>query len=80
MQLVKLSSYNLRGWTHVEVNKFKHNKKSTLKKVITQQDLLMDVGVRVVDYPARAERIQLIEQLNRILKPTFNIKQFKFIF
>jgi len=40
----------------------------------------MDVGVRIVDYPARAERIQLIERLNRTLKPIFNIKQFEFIF
>lgn len=45
----------------------------------TGSDLLPDVGVRVVNYPARAKRIQLIEQLNRTLESIFDIKQFEFI-
>lgn len=48
------------------------------KSYVTGSDRLPDVGVRVVNYSARAERIQLIEQLNRILDPIFNIKQFEF--
>lgn len=52
---------------------------STLKKSYNAigSDLLPDVGVRVVNYPARAERIQLIQQLNRTFEPI--CKQIEFI-
>lgn len=55
--------------------------RSILKKSYNTRgsDLLRDVGVRVVNYPARAEWIQLIEQLNRTLGSIFDIKQFEFI-
>lgn len=54
---------------------------SILKKSYNTRgsDLLPNVGVRVVNYPARAEWIQLIEQLNRTLGSIFDIKQFEFI-